>query len=83
MRKVKIAGVLLIGSLILISIANITIAQDSSYVGISEGDEYIWDLGLNKEGVNSLIDDSETLARELLNNISTYDLGAYSYFIRI
>ena len=78
MRKVKIAGVLLIGSLILISIANITIAQDSSYVGISEGDEYIWDLGLNKEGVNSLIDDSETLAQELLNNISTYDLGAYS-----
>ena len=78
MRKVKIAGVLLISSLILISIGNITIAQDSSYVGISEGDEYIWDLGLNKEGVISLIDDSETLVQELLNNVSTLDLGAYT-----
>ena len=78
MRKVKIAGVLLISSLILISIGNLTVAQDSSYVGVSEGEEYIWDLGLNKEGINSLKDDTELLVAEILNNISTLDLGAYT-----
>ncbi len=78
MRKVKIAGVLLISSLVLISVGNFTTAQDPSYVGISEGDEYIWDLGLNKEGVISLIDDSETFVQELLNDILTYDLGTYT-----
>ena len=42
MRKVRIMGVVLISSLILISVGNFTIAQSSSYVGISEGEEYIW-----------------------------------------
>ncbi len=78
MRKVKIMGVLLISSLILISVGNFTIAQDSSYIGISEGEEYIWDLGLNKEGVKSLKDDSEILVQELLNDLLTLDLGAYT-----
>jgi len=78
MRKVKIAGVLLVSSLILILVGNFTIAQDSSYVGISEGDEYIWDVGLNKDGVESLKDDTEMLVQEILNNISTLDLGAYT-----
>jgi len=78
MRKVKIASILLIVSLILISVGNFTIAQDSSYVGISEGEEYIWDLGLNKEGVNSLINDSEIFVQELLDNLLTIDLGAYT-----
>ena len=77
MRKVKIAGVILISSLILISVGNFTIAQPS-YVGISEGEEYIWDLGLNKVGVNSLKDDTEILVQELLSNFSTLDLGAYT-----
>ena len=78
MRKIKIAGILLIGSLILISFGNFTIAADYSYVGISEGEEYIWDLGLNKEGVNSLINDSEIFVDELLINLLTLDLGAYT-----
>ena len=78
MRKVKIMGVLLISSLILISVGNFTIAQDSSYIGISEGEEYIWNLGLNKEGVKSLKDDSEILVQELLNDLLTLDLGAYT-----
>lgn len=78
MRKTKIASILLIVSLILISVGNFTIAQDSSYVGISEGEEYIWDLGLNKVGVNSLIDDSEIFVEELLSDILTVDLGAYT-----
>ena len=78
MRKVEIAGVLLISSLILISVGNFTIAQDYSYVGVSEGEEYIWDLGLNKEGINSLKDDNEILVQEILSNISTLDLGAYT-----
>ena len=78
MRKTKIAGILLIFSLILISVGNFTIAQDSSYVGISEGEEYIWDLGLNKEGVNSLINDSEIFVQELLDDLLTLDLGAYT-----
>ncbi len=69
MRKVKIASILLIGSLILISVGNFTIAQDASYVGISEGEEYIWDLGLNKDGVNSLKDDTELLVAEIFSNI--------------
>jgi len=78
MQKVKIASILLIVSLIMISVGNFTIAQDSSYVGISEGEEYIWDLGLNKEGVNSLIDDSEIFVQELLDDLLTIDLGAYT-----
>lgn len=78
MRKVKIAGVLLISSLVLISVGNFTLAQDSSYVGISEGEEYIWDLGINPDGVNSLIDDTEIYVQELLNDILTLDLGAYT-----
>ena len=48
MRKVKIAGILLIGSLVLISVGNFSLAQGSSYVGISEGEEYIWDLGIDQ-----------------------------------
>ena len=78
MQKVKIAGILLISSLILISVGSFTIAQDSNYVGISEGEEYTWDLGLNKEGVNSLINDSEILVQESLNDLLTLDLGAYT-----
>lgn len=78
MRKVKIAGVLLISSLVLISVGNFTFAQDSSYVGISEDEEYIWDLGINRDGVDSLIDDTEIYVQELLNDILTLDLGAYT-----
>jgi hypothetical protein len=78
MRKVKIASILLIFSLILISVGNFTIAQDSSYVGISEGEVYIWDLGLDQEGVNSLIDDSEIFVQELLDDLLTIDLGDYT-----
>ena len=78
MRKTKIASILLMFSLILISVGNFTIAQDSSYVGISEGEEYIWDLGLNQEGVNSLINDSEIFVHELLDNLLTIDLGDYT-----
>jgi len=78
MIKQKIAGILLIGTLLFISVGNFTIAQDSSYVGISEGEEYIWDLGLNKEGVYSLKDDYEIYVQESLNNLSALDLGAYT-----
>ena len=78
MRKVKIAGVLLISSLVLISVGNFSLAQGSSYVGISEGEEYIWDLGIDQVGVNSLLDDSEIYVQELLNDILTLDLGAYT-----
>ena len=78
MRKIKCTSVLLISSLILISIGKFTIAQESSYVGISEGEEYIWDLGLNKEGIKSLKDDSEIFVQELLDDLETLDLGAYT-----
>ena len=78
MRKKHTAGILLIGTILLISIGNFTIAQGSSYVGISEGEEYIWDLGLNKVGVNNLKDDTEILVQEIFSNISALDLGAYT-----
>jgi len=78
MRKAKIASVLLITSLVLISFGNFSLAQGSSYIGISEGEEYIWDLGIDQVGVNSLLDDSEIYVQELLNDILTLDLGAYT-----
>ncbi|MCJ7648510.1 MAG: hypothetical protein MUP85_07850 [Candidatus Lokiarchaeota archaeon] len=78
MKKIKITSILLMCTLILISIGNFTIAQDSSYVGISEGEEYTWDLGLNKDGINSLKDDYEILVQESLNDLLTIDLGAYT-----
>ncbi len=78
MQKVKIASLLLIGTFFLISVGNFTIAQNSNYVGISEGEEYVWDLGLNKDGVNSLKADYEILVQESLNDLATLDLGAYT-----
>ncbi|NVM17075.1 MAG: hypothetical protein HWN80_05115 [Candidatus Lokiarchaeota archaeon] len=78
MRKVKIASILLIGSLILISVGNFTIAQTPSYVGISEGQEYVWDLGLNKDGVNSLKNDFETFVDDLFTEILALDLDPYT-----
>ncbi|MHA1373978.1 MAG: hypothetical protein ACTSR7_06765 [Promethearchaeota archaeon] len=78
MNKIKVTSILLMCTLILISIGNYTIAQDSSYVSISEGEEYTWDLGLNKAVINSLKDDYELLVQESLNDLLSLDLGAYT-----
>jgi hypothetical protein len=78
MKKIKIVGYVLVSIFLFVCSGNFIVAQESSYVGISEGEEYIWDLGLNKDGVYSLKNDCITLINDTIESISTTDLGDYT-----
>ncbi len=78
MKKIKIIGVILTSVLILMSTGPFTIAQNPSYVGVSEGEEYVWNFQLKKEGINSIKTDFETFVNNLLDEILAWDLGAYT-----
>lgn len=72
MRKNKSIGVFLLAILFLLPFGNYANAQGSDYVGVEQGDQYTWNVEVEFEFVEDLIENVRDVIVDLQTNI---DLG--------
>ncbi len=86
MKKGKVIGLSLICTLLIFSTINMARAQTPSYVGISEGDSYVWLTTVNMASVNTTMNgligaDNWSMTYDMLNemakNASGYEISDY------
>jgi hypothetical protein len=86
MKKSKVIGLSIISTLLLFSVINMARAQTPSYVGINEGDSYVWLTTVNMASVNTTMNgligaENWSMVYEMLNemavNASGYEISDY------
>ncbi len=69
MKKNKILGILLLTILFLLPFGNYANAQVPDYVGVEEGEQYTWNVEVNFEFVDDLLDNVRDVIVDLQTNL--------------
>ncbi len=77
MKKNKIYLIFTICILFTIPIVKFSVAQPPTYVGVEEGDEYIWKINIDIDGVDQLVNNTRQFLVDQRDNISTIDLNGF------
>jgi hypothetical protein len=77
MKKLKSIGIIFLSTLLLIPFGGFAKAQTSTYVGVQEGETYTWQITLNIDGLDELIENIDILLDDLESSIAANDFGGY------
>ncbi|KKM17701.1 hypothetical protein LCGC14_1673110 [marine sediment metagenome] len=77
MKKLKIIGIILLSTLLLIPFGSFAKALPPTYVGVEEGTTYTWKISLKVAGLDELVDNFGILLDDIEASIAANDFWGY------